>query len=494
MKYGYIVDYLCETVGPAIEGQGADHDRVNKRTEAGIAMAFRRYICGMDGDTGCDYIKMCEDGRIYMYNGQYFVAIEEECLQEIIVEVMERMDVGIVYRMNSAKAIKEFCKNKLVADERCKWEPDRRWVVFTNGVFDTKTGNFVDFSVEYKTDIVMNYAYRSDATSALWDKFLIQTVPDENARETLHQFCGCFLANRKEYKIEHLCFVIGEGRNGKSVLCKALVSVFDQSVVSSYTPQQLFKDSSVQAAYRMADINGKIANYCDDVSNSDFSGGELKAFVSGGEFTGRSPYSKKPTKLTKVPLMLCCANAIPPTTDDSDGFFRRFLIIEAPNQVDERDIDTTLEQKLSADDVKAAIFNWIYDGYKAFVANGGKISVAKTVKDIVEQMKKNANSLRRWISEFGYGAVKPNGSSDPNWKSLKEICSMYAQYCNDFGETPKARRAVTELLDKMGVKKERRSTGTWYCLGVVEQVEDKSDDLPIVQFNVEDKGGEDIPF
>ena len=494
MGYDYIVSYLVETVGPSIEGQGSDHDRVNKRTEAGMAKAFRRYLCGMDGDKGCDYLKMSEDERIYLYNGQYFEVVKEESLTEIIVEVMERMDVGIVYQMNSAERIKDFVKNKLISDERCRFEPDRRWVVFKNGVFDTKTGSFVDFSVEYKTDIVMNYDYRSDASSGLWDNFLVQTVPDASARETFHQFCGCFLANRKEYKIEHLCFVIGEGRNGKSVLCQAVVNVFDKEVASSYTPQQLFKSNGDQMAYRIADVNGKIVNYCDDVTNSDFSGGELKSFVSGGEFTGRSPYSRKSTKLTKVPLMLCCANNIPPTTDDSDGFFRRFLIIDAPNQIDERDIDTTLIQKLSADDVKAAIFNWIYEGYKSFVANGGKITVAKTVKDIIEQMKRNANSLRRWISEYGYGAVEPKGSNDPNWKSLKEICSMYAQYCSDFGEPPKARRSVTELLDKMGVKKERRSSGTWYCLGVVEEVGQKEDDLPVVQFNVDDNNGEGLPF
>lgn len=486
MGYKYIIDYLVSTVGPSIDGQGSSDDRVNKRTEAGMAKAFRRYICGMDGDEGCDYFKMDEDGRIFMYNGQYFEPIAEEALQEIIVEVMERTDVGIVYQMNSAKSIKDFCKNKLVSDERCRFEPDRRWVVFTNGVFDTKTGDLVDFSVNYKTDIVMDYEFKPDLKSALWESFLEQTVPDENARETFHQFCGCFLANRKEYKIEHLCFVIGEGRNGKSVLCQAVVNVFAKEVASSYTPQQLFKSNGDQMAYRIADVNGKIVNYCDDVTNSDFSGGELKSFVSGGEFTGRSPYSRKSTKLTKVPLMLCCANAIPPTTDDSDGFFRRFLIIDAPNQIDERDIDTNLVQKLSADDVKAAIFNWIYEGYKTFVENGGKIDVAKTVKDIVEQMKRNANSLRRWISEFNYGPVKSKDRNDPNWKSLKEICSMYSQYCADFGETPKARRAVTELLDKMGVPKERRSTGTWYCFGVVES----KDDLPAIDFTKED----DIPF
>ena len=465
MRYDYIIDFLCSTVGPSIQGAGASDDRVNKRTESGMALSFRRYICGLDGDEGCDFFKMDDDDQLFVFNGQHFEVVKEEILQEIIMETMSRCDVGIVYQANSAKSIKDLCLNKLKTDERCKFEADRRYVCFKNGVFDTYTGKLLDFSVKYKTDIVLDFDYLSSARSALWDKVLAQTVPDENMRETFHQFCGCFLAKRTEYKIEYICFVVGEGQNGKSIICKAVINMLGRSVASSYSPEQLFKSGN-QAEYHLADVNGKIVNYCDDVSKKDFSGGDFKAFVSGGEFTGRHPYSRRPTKVTKVPLMLCCANGMPPTTDDTDGYFRRFLVIIAPNQIDERDKDVTLEAKLQADDVKAAIFNWVYEGYRSFVENGGKIDIASSVRDVIEEMKNTSNSLRRWISEFNYAKVEPDSPQDPRWKSLKEWCQEYIAYCNDFGETPKNKNAVTEMFKKMGLAKVRRSDGMWYCMGV----------------------------
>ena len=468
MKYKHIVDYLCDTAGPSLEDAGLSDERVNKRTEAGMAKAFRKYICGID----VDYFKVDEDGMLYVFNGKYFELMLEETLLEIIIEVMERMNVGIVYQTGSAKIILDYCLNRLKGDERCKFIADRRYICFNNGVFDLETMRLNDFDVKYKTDIVLDFDYISDARSALWDKVLAQTVPDESMRETFHQYCGCFLAKRTEYKIEYICFVVGEGQNGKSIICKAVVNMLGPNVASSYSPEQLFKSSQME--YHLADVNGKIVNYCDEVSNKDFSGGDFKQFVSGGAFTGRHPYSRRPTKVDKIPLMLCCANRIPPTTDDTEGYFRRFLIIIAPNHIDERDKDPMLEMKLQAPEVKSAIFNWVLEGYKQFKQNDGKIDIAGTVKEVVEEMKANSNSLRRWIDTMGYVAKNPDGAYGEGWKSLKEWVQEYIRYCNDWGETPRSRSAVTEMFKKMGAASKRRGDGIWYYLEVKKKEEDES--------------------
>lgn len=463
MEYGHIIDYLCSTAGPSLEDAGLSDERVNKRTEAGMAKVFRRYICGLDSDSGNDFFKVDEDGQIFVFNGRHYELMLEETMLEIIIEVMERENVGVVYQTGSAKVIRDCCLNRLRGDERCRFMPDRRYVCFRNGVFDLETMKLNPFDVKYKTDIVLDFDYLEDARSGLWDSVLARTVPDENMRETFHQYCGCFLAKRTEYKIEYICFVVGEGQNGKSIICKAVVNMLGPNVASSYSPEQLFKSSQME--YHLADVNGKIVNYCDEVSNKDFSGGDFKQFVSGGAFTGRHPYSRRPTKVDKIPLMLCCANKIPPTTDDTEGYFRRFLIILAPNHIDDRDKDPMLEMKLQAPEVKSAIFNWVLEGYRTFIANDGKIDIAGSVKEVVEEMKANSNSLRRWIDTFGYVAAEPKDASDPGWKSLKEWVQEYIHYCQDWGETPRSRSAVTEQFKKMGAASKRRSDGIWYYLG-----------------------------
>ena len=489
MKYQHIIDYLSSTVGESIEDAGLSDERVNKRTEAGLCKSFRRYVCGEDGDEGNDYFKVDEDGQLYVFNGRYYEVMVEETLLELIREVMEIKNVGIVYQTGSAKVVMDYCLNRLKGDDRCRFVPDRRYVCFTNGVFDLVTMTLTDFDVKYKTDIVLDFAFEDGKRSELWDKVLRQTVPDETMRETFHQFCGCFLAKRSEYKIEYITFVVGEGQNGKSIICKAVVNMLGPGVASSYSPEQLFKSSQME--YHLADVNGKIVNYCDEVSNKDFSGGDFKQFVSGGAFTGRHPYSKRPTKVDKIPLMLCCANAIPPTTDDTEGYFRRFLIILAPNHIDDRDKDPMLEMKLRDPEVKAAIFNWVLEGYKMFISNGGKIDIAGSVREVVEEMKNNANSLRRWIDSMGYVAATPKGTVGFGWRPAKEWVQEYTRYCNDWNETPKNKKALQDMFKKMGVASHRRSDGIWYYMEQKPLVEKENVEIPGVTVDERDV---DLPF
>jgi len=147
-----------------------------------------------------------------------------------------------------------------------------------------------------------------------------------------------------------------------------------------------------------------------------------------------------------------------------------------------------LEMKLQAPEVKAAIFNWVLEGYKTFVKNEGKIDIAESVRTVVEEMRREANSLQRWWDTRGYVACEPKGKFADGWKSLKEWITDYKKYCEDWGDTPKNRKAVTEMFKQKNVASKRRSDGTWYYLEtqvIVDEDEpgnasglDESEDLP----------------
>ena len=93
MRYDYIVEYLCSTAGMSFDGFGSSDERVNKRTEAGIAESFRRYVCGMDGDTGNDFFRVDDMGMLHVFNGKFFEMMNDVVFTGIIREVMRRMNV-----------------------------------------------------------------------------------------------------------------------------------------------------------------------------------------------------------------------------------------------------------------------------------------------------------------------------------------------------------------------------------------------------------------
>lgn len=499
VRYDYIIDYLCETAGPSFDGAGSSDKRVDKMTEAGIAESFRRYICGVDGDSGNDFFRVIDDQTVCVFNGKFFERMPDVKLDGIIRETLRKMGVGLVYIVGSVKTITRYVIDCMLADEAKRFRPDRNYVCFRNVVLDLRTMRVHEHSPKFCTDIIMNFDYDIDARSALWDKVITSTVPDVGMRKAYQQFCGALLLNRREFKFEYVCFVIGEGQNGKSIICKAIVNVFKnedekgQAVtkcVTTYTPDQLFRSQQMQ--YVMADVQGKIMNYCDDVSDKDFSGGDFKAFVSGGEFRGRSPYGREVVEVTDIPLMLCCANRIPPTTDDSEGYFRRFIIINCPNHVSEKDKDTQLESKLREDKTRSAIFNWLLEGYRELMKNDCKIDMSDTVKELKEDMKADSNSCRRWIREYGYVKCDPISMNDERWKSLREWLQIYRQYCQDYSEgMPKTSKAVSKIFKELGFVSERRNDGMWYCIGTKEE---RSKLVDSIVGDGKEKEPGDLPF
>lgn len=487
MNYKDVTDYLVSTAGPELDGKGAGDSKVDKLKEAEICDAFDSYICGTPKDIGCDFFKVAEGDVLYLFNGKNYEKIDDVRLRCVIKEVMLKCNVGLVYRRNSADKIAKECMDSLLSNDWCKFEPDRRYVVFNNCVLDIETNNVREHGIKYKTDVVLNFDYELDHHNALWDRVIEQTIPDKGMRSAFQQFCGGFLVDRQRFKIEYLCMLIGSGRNGKSVVTDAIANVFGDSLVSAYSPEQLFGASS-HCLYNLADINGKLANICDDLKNKDFSGGDFKQFISGHKFQARHIYGR-PFVVDKIPLMICCMNEIPPTTDDTMGHFRRLLPILCPNQVAEKDVDNELPMKLATDDAKLAIFNWLLEGYRELVANKGKIDVSESIKTIREDIKTDSNSVRRWIKEAGLVVVEPTSKTDKEWKSMKEWMLEYQQYCKDYSESPATPKKVGKIFKELGFLEERRRDGMWYCIG-----REAEQPLAVDVNDTEEQEDEDLPF
>jgi putative DNA primase/helicase len=235
--------------------------------------------------------------------------------------------------------------------------------------------------------------------------------------------------------------------------------------------------------YYLADINGKMANYCDDMSNKDFSGGDFKQFTSGAKFSARHPYGR-PFVVRRVPLMMCCVNEVPPTTDDTDGYFRRLLPIMCPAKIADHEVDTELPNKLSTDEAKCGIFNWILGGYKSLMDAKGKISVSDSIAGMKELIREDSNSARRWVRYERFVKVEPLGPNDDNWRSMSEYMEMYKDYCIKHIEPTKTAKSIAKLFGELGFAREERRSGIWYCIGRAD-VEFEADRSAIIEDEAE---------
>lgn len=492
--FEYLTDYLYDRISPSVKpGYGEEDNSPKKNKEAELCDLFEHYTY-MNGDGA---LLMSDSGVLYVYNGKYYEKVTTETFfNEVIKTVLSRMQVSKVYCKNSNKFIAKECCSGMENKRQGHFVPNRRYIVFGNGVFDVKKGVLLPFSKDTRTDIIVDIDYDKDAIDPLWNSKIMEIIPNRDMREAFQMFCGSLLVDREEYRIEYVCFLIGPGSNGKSVIASAIANVFGDEYFTNFDPEQLLNDNN--RMFNLANLDGALANFTDDMKQGNISSSGFKSFASGEKFQARHPYGHKIFKV-KAPPLLCCANALPSTTDDSWGYHRRILPIYSSMRIwGDKDKDPNLKAKLCSTHARQAIFNWIYEGYKMIIANGGNIVLGKEVIEAQNDARADSNSLRRWIRDMRFIKVKDRPFGDNTWKTLKDWHKMYTDYCYDNGEkNPQISRSMSKIFREKGFEETRNKNGIWFSIG-----SEGIDDVPLGTDDGNDSesgiirqvGMDDLPF
>lgn len=466
-NFRYLAEWLHAKVRPDYDGSEIQKyvegsHKPLKGVIAALWEMFDRHICD-----GREKPLRTVDGELYAYNGRWFEKVSEKSfLKELVRRVLEKLGANATYRLNAAPIIAKECLDRLTNTDDCKFVPDRRYIAFENGVFDVREGRLKEFGLRYCTDIVLDFEYNDRASCLLWDIKLKEIIPDKDFRDVFQQFCGSLLAKREEIKVEYLAYLFGSGSNGKSVLAASVGNMLGMRYVSTFTPQQLFREGN-SSMFNMNELKGKILNICDDLTASDFSGGLLKRFISGEKFKARGAYAKDFTMI-QPPLMLVCTNSFPDAVDDSWGHHRRQLVILTTNhQWDDTDRDPKLTAKLSTTEARQRIFMWAYEGYKKLMRAKGNIVMPDSVKQVQQRRMEDSNPMRRWASEMGFTKAVPIGNDDPRWAKLTDLYEGYRAWSAGNGyRYEDDSRKVSAMLRSMGVEvRNLNGRGTFACVG-----------------------------
>lgn len=463
--FDFLVSHLCGKIEPSLTPSDlSDDDKPQKRKEARFTRIFRNWIY----ESGEGYFLLGGNGVLYVYNGRHYEMIDTDSfLRETVRKAMIKMKMGEVYCEFTFKKIGDDCMSGMENNERGKFEADRNYIVFNNGVFNVSKGTLEDFGLDKRTDLILDIDYDPKARNALWEEKLVEIIPNEQMRDALQMFAGSLLIDRSKVKIEYVCYLLGPGSNGKSVIAASIANVFGEKYFAKFEPKQLL--SQTDSMFNMAELDGKIANFTDDLKKEDISGGQFKKFASGEKFPARHPYGRKVFYVAAPPL-LCCANEMPPTTDDSWGHHRRQLpIYSTPVIKTEKDKDPMLVPRLASVQARQAIFNWIYEGYKKIMANGGNIALGEEVIEAQLAIRDDSNSVRRWIRDCSLVKVEDSHISDERWKTLSEWHKEYKEYCEENGDSrPQNAKSLSKLFREKGFPEKRGNKGMMFCIGKLD--------------------------
>lgn len=209
--------------------------------------------------------------------------------------------------------------------DRGDFEPkDLNLVPLNNGVYDLAKGELRPYTMEDHFFAKLPVTYDPEAKCPNISKFL-EEVCSIRDKSTLIEYAGYCLYRR--YLIHKALILLGEGANGKTTFINLIKSFLGPENCSHETLQELN-----EVRFARAELYQKYANLFADLPGDRlFKTGVFKA-VTGGDPISAERKFQNPFSFTNYAKLIFSANKLPATIDDTDAFFRRWLIVEFLNK------------------------------------------------------------------------------------------------------------------------------------------------------------------
>lgn len=297
-------------------------------------------------------------------------------------------------------------------------DTDYACIPVENGYLDLMNLQLIEPSPDlYNTvKIDINFNPNCEFSERIDDFMKFVSSGDPIKMQLLYELAGyCLLRRNKFQKFFILC---GNGGTGKSTYCNIIKRMFREEYVSNVALSQFDQD------YHLSTLTGSMVNIDDDASADKVlkDAGRFKSITVGNPVLVRPIYSE-PIKLYSTSTIIICANAMPKIMDNSEGLYRRLMLIELNNKITNPDRD--FEDKITKLDME-------YFFYKACEGIHNVLQRGHFIKEESDQMLKQRfkvqqSSIHRWCQlEF----ITPEYLMN---KGLKEVFQDYKLWCGQCG-------------------------------------------------------------
>lgn len=248
---------------------------------------------------------------------------------------------------------------------------------------------------------------------------------------------------------EKLCFWLGEGANGKSVLAN-IVRFIAGSYAVTVPPAFLMESrrDGGSATPELAMLTGaRMALANETEAGSKLSAQTVKMAVSTEHITARPLYGA-PFTFAPTHKLLIRGNHRPRITDTDAGIWRRILLVPFKLNVAPVDRDPGLEARLLTE--APGILRWMVEGFMKWQRDG--LMVPEAVEDASLAYRNESDVLLQWtIDECDVGPGLRTHQGD--------AFASYRNWCAHQGLQPFTKLSFTRALVEHGFGEAREGGG-----------------------------------
>jgi P4 family phage/plasmid primase-like protien len=251
-------------------------------------------------------------------------------------EQIDEIDLmNFINQYSNADTIKSNEKNEILEAFKQKGrqntpEPIKEtWVQFKDKIIDVKNGEEFKSTPKYFATNPIPWPLNKNKfiETPNMDKIFEEWVGKENIRLLYEILAYCILP---DYPIHRLFCFIGSGSNGKSCFLRLL-----RKFIGEYNCCSTELDTLITSRFEVTKLHKKLVCQMGETNFNEISKTSILKKMTGQDMVGMEYKNKTPFDYMNYAKIIIATNSLPTTTDKTLGFYRRWLIIDFPNQFGE---------------------------------------------------------------------------------------------------------------------------------------------------------------
>lgn len=339
---------------------------------------------------------------------------------------------------------------KLIGRRRIPKDPDKNWIQFGGYVTNLKVGNNWGYdgrepSPEYFfTNPIPWDVGKTDKTPII-DKLFNDWVGPEYVQTLYEIIAYCCLT---DYPIHLIFCMVGCGRNGKTQFQRLIQKFLGKNNISS-TELDLLLDNRFESTK----LYKKLVCVLGETNFGVMKKTSLLKKLSGGDLIGYEFKNKNPFDDVNYAKIIINSNALPSSLDTSDGFYRRWLIINFPNEFPEgKDIINTIPETEFSNLAKKVI------KILPNVLKTGKLTNQGSIEERKQAYIMASNPFPYFVKNFCY-------RDDNIYIKSNELYTNYIKFLRLSKKRKVSRKEFNSLLSDEGLYSEKSTRGgvsSWF--------------------------------
>lgn len=362
-----------------------------------------------------ELVRYADPGRYFTQNGQFLPTVLAEDISRNYRFALQNQILYVYQNGVYVETVAEFIKNvaKIILQDRYRdsrgtevarqimtscWRQDAFFsddvdeINVANGILNWRTGKLRTHSPEYPSRIQVPVDYQPGEQCQRVMQFFHEVLQPDCLELASEIFGYCLIPDTSMQK----AFLLKSGgESGKSVFLDLLTAFLGPQNVSHEKLQDLGENR-----FRAASLYGKLANVFADLPARLLEETDLFKILTSGEGMSAERKGQTPFIFFNKARLLFSANELPRSSDNTAGYFRRWVILDFPRRFPpgHPGRDARLIDKLSTPKELSGLLNLSLEGLRRLKQRGYFAESSSCLAEL-EEYKRINDSVRLFCDE-----------------------------------------------------------------------------------------------